>query len=246
MYSPVQDGIEKTASFVHYQEAKPPGPLLGLVDCFWELKTQQDLAEDFRLLALPDACVNILFNQLDTEIAGVTALRTTVAELNLGRSFHFVGIQLLPGVWSGNPAEIFDGYVGTRYQGTLPLIQHSREMASLDFLAKQNVMSSLVEWFLREKLVVANPITQKIMSHLESIQSVADMASVVGKTPRQLQRLLKQSTGFAPHDLLKVLRMQRSFKQHYLDLYADQSHFIHSFRKITGYTPSMYFDKFNV
>jgi YesN/AraC family two-component response regulator len=43
-----------------------------------------------------------------------------------------------------------------------------------------------------------------------------------------------------------VLRMQQSFKQHYLDLYADQSHFIHSFRKITGYTPAKYVNKFDV
>ena len=59
-------------------------------------------------------------------------------------------------------------------------------------------------------------------------------------------RPLQQATGFRPHDLLKVLRMQQSFKQHYLDLYADQSHYIHAFRKITGYTPAKYVRKFGV
>jgi AraC-like DNA-binding protein len=72
------------------------------------------------------------------------------------------------------------------------------------------------------------------------------MAEVAGLSPRQLQRTLKQSTGLAPHDLLKILRIQQSFRQHYLDLYADQSHYIHSFRKITGYTPARYKDKFDV
>jgi YesN/AraC family two-component response regulator len=43
-----------------------------------------------------------------------------------------------------------------------------------------------------------------------------------------------------------VLRIQQSFKQHYLDLYADQSHYIHSFRKVTGYTPGAYLHKFGV
>jgi AraC-like DNA-binding protein len=72
------------------------------------------------------------------------------------------------------------------------------------------------------------------------------MASVTCLSTRQLQRILKQTTGFTPHDLLKVLRIQQSFKQHYLDLYADQSHYIHSFRKVTGYTPAKYANKFDV
>jgi hypothetical protein len=96
MYSPIRDGIEKIVQSVRYTEAKPPGNLSGLVHCFWELKTDRALSEDFCLHALPDACVNILFNQVDTDIAGVTALRTTYEVLNLGKSFHYVGIQFCP------------------------------------------------------------------------------------------------------------------------------------------------------
>jgi hypothetical protein len=99
MYRPIRDGIDKTAQSVQYTEAKPPGQLFGLVHCFWELKTERVLENDFCLHALPDACVNILFNQADTNIAGVTALRTTSEVLNLGRTFHYVGIQFFPGVW---------------------------------------------------------------------------------------------------------------------------------------------------
>jgi len=89
-------------------------------------------------------------------------------------------------------------------------------------------------------------VTAAILSNLDSIQTVADMAAITNMSPRQLQRTLKKSTGFSPHDLLKVLRLQQSFKQHYLDTYTDQSHFIHSFRKITGYTPAQYYRKFRV
>lgn len=119
MYDPIQDGIEKTARAVRYTEAKPPAHFSGLVHCYWELKTESPLADDFCLHAMPDACVNILFNQIDTDIAGVTALRTRHEVLNLGRSFHYVGIQLLPGVWRGNPQEIADQFVGTSYLGEL-------------------------------------------------------------------------------------------------------------------------------
>ena len=105
-------------------------------------------------------------------------------------------------------------------------------------------LADLVRWCVARGYVVPNPVTARILSQLNSIRTVADMASLVGVTPRQLQRTLKRHTGFAPHDLLKVLRVQQSFRRHYLDLYADQAHFIHAFRQATGYTPVQYRKRF--
>jgi hypothetical protein len=66
MYDPVKDGVAKTVESVVYTEARPPAPLAEVVHCFWELKTVADVADDFMLHAVPDACVNLLFNQHDT------------------------------------------------------------------------------------------------------------------------------------------------------------------------------------
>ncbi len=246
MYDPIKDGIEKTVSSVRYTVHKPPAYLASLVHCYWELKTETTLVDDFLLHAMPDACVNILFNQAETDIAGVTALRTTYEVLNLGKSFHYVGIQLLPGVWKGDPLEITDKFVGMPYTGKLPLVATNRELAQRDFSTKHEVMSGLMHWLIDTKLVVGNPVTERILTNLDGIRTVADMAVVACLSPRQLQRILKQTTGFSPHDLLKVLRLQQSFKQHYLNLFADQSHYIHSFRKVIGYTPAKYIEKFDV
>jgi len=57
---------------------------------------------------------------------------------------------------------------------------------------------------------------------------------------------LKSTTDFAPHDFLKILRLQQSLNGEDTWSYADQSHFIHSFRKATGYTPGKYAKKFDV
>ncbi|MEQ8350285.1 MAG: AraC family transcriptional regulator [Leptospiraceae bacterium] len=245
-YKPIRDGIEKEARSVRYSEAQPPEELSNLVHCFWELRTESKLKEDFSLHAVPDACVNILFNELDPEIAGVTALRTTFEVLNLGKEFHYVGIQFLPGVWQGNREEIFDSYVGTPYQGRLPLLETNRELVPLEFLGKQTVLSRLVRQLTDSKHVVPNNVTERILRNLNEIHDVRDMAKIAGMSSRQLQRILKRTTDFTPHDLLKVLRLQQSFRQHYLDFYADQAHYIHSFRKITGYTPEKYIRKFDV
>jgi AraC-like DNA-binding protein len=45
------------------------------------------------------------------------------------------------------------------------------------------------------------------------LRTVTDMAEIAAMPPRQLQRALKATTGFTPHDLWKVLRVQHSFRR---------------------------------
>lgn len=246
MYDPVKDGVAKTVESVLYTEVPPSAPLSELVHCFWELKSVAPLVEDFTLHAVPDACVNLLFDQVDPRIAGVTQLQTTPTALDLGRSFHFAGIQLFPGVWRGDPEASVDHYVGEPYEGTLPLVEVSEAAAGLDFAGKIVVFSEFVADLQKEGLVAPNPVTAAILKNLDEIRSVADMAEVAALSPRQLQRSLKATTGFTPHDLWKVLRVQHSFRNDYLLLFADQSHFTHSFRNLTGYTPGQFKKTFDV
>jgi AraC-like DNA-binding protein len=89
-------------------------------------------------------------------------------------------------------------------------------------------------------------VVSRILENLNEIRTVADMAEAAHLSSRQLQRNLKETTGFSPHDFLKILRVQQSFRHDYLAYYADQAHYIHSFRRITGYTPSRYTKKFDV
>ena len=213
---------------------------------FWQLRTLTPLPTDFLYHAVPDACVNLLFNQIATAVAGVTALHTKATTLNLGTDFHYVGVQLLPGVWQGGRDELQDRYVGTAYQGALPLVQINRKMEGLDFLAKRQVLANLVRWCMTKGLLRGSPLMSAILSRLDAIRTVADMAALAGISTRQLQRTLLQLTGFTPHDLLKVLRLQQSFRRHHLDLYADQSHFTHAFREAIGYTPGQYRKVFDV
>jgi AraC-like DNA-binding protein len=246
MYDPVKDGVAKTVEFVVYNEVPPPEDQRDLVHCFWEMWTETELAEDFTLHAMPDACVNLLFDQLDPRIAGVTQLQTSHTSLDLGRSFHYVGIQFFPGVWRGDPDATVDHYVGEPYVGDLPLVQAATAAAEFDFAGKTTVFSELVESLLDAGLVAPNPVTAAILMNLDDITSVADMAEAAALSPRQLQRALKTTTGFTPHDLLKVLRLQHSFRQDYLLKFTDQAHFTRSFRMLTGYTPGQFKKAFDV
>lgn len=246
MYDPKGNGKEKAVQSVKFVEAEPPAHLRGIVHRFLELKTDGRLAEDYRFHALPDACAYVVFDQLDRRITGVSKLRAASEEFNLGRQFHFINIRFMPGVWQISREPIAHGVVETPYAGELPLIEVNQALSKLDFEGSQPVLCDLVEDLLARDLVAPNPITEAIFLNLENIYSVADMAEVCALSSRQLQRVLKRTTGFAPHDFLKVLRLQQSLNGEDTWSYADQSHFIHSFRNATGYTPGRYSKKFDV
>jgi AraC-like DNA-binding protein len=246
MYSPVVDGFSMRGTAVRYAESSPTDDLSDVVHCFWELRTLYVLPDDFHYHALPDACVNLLFNLSDPRIAGVTALHTKATTLNLGRSFHYAGVQFYPGTWQGDRSEIVDRYVGTPYEGTLPLAETGQRLVGLSFAEMKHVLAEQVRWCMTHGHAQPNAITARILSNLDAIRSVADMADLLGLSTRQLQRTIQRLTGFTPHNLIKVMRLQQSFRRHYLDLYADQAHFTHAFREIIGHTPSQYRKRFGV
>ena len=246
MYDPTGNGRDKAFESVQFSESEPPEHQRDVVHRFLELKTQIPLLQDYRFHALPDACTYIIFNQVDREVAGVTRLQASSEELNLGTEFHYINIRFLPGVWQGPRAALAYGMITEPYRGDLPLLETNRQMADQNPAARQSVLSALVDTLMEEKRVIANPVTRTIFNHLDDIHSVAQMAAISNLSPRQLQRTLKRTTGFTPHDFFKVLRLQQSLRGEPSLSYADQSHFIHSFRKATGYTPARYARKFDV
>lgn len=246
MYDPIKDGMRKHSGNVEYRESKPPEALKDIVHNYWQIKSSEALPNSFVLHAIPDACTNILLNQIETDIAGITALKTTYTELDLGTHFNYAGIQLFPGVWQHNTVATNDGFVGSAYQGSLPLVDTNIRSASASFEDKLPIFTELVFSLLELGVINRNALIQKILFNLEQITSVSDMAEITHHSTRQLQRIIKHETGFSPHDFLKVMRMQQAMKQSSIDSFTDQSHFIRSFKLITGYTPTDYYQKYDV
>lgn len=227
-------------------EAAPPAHLASIVHKFVHVKSDGTLSQDYRFHALPDACPYIVFDQLDPAVTGISRLAHASEEFNLGRTFHFVNIRLLPGTWQLQQHPIATGQITRPYQGRLSLLECNRSLLGRTFDQQQDILSALVESLMDEKILAVNTVMHRILSKIDLVNSVADMAAVVGVSPRHLHRLLKPSTGFAPHDLLKIIRLQKSLDGDAAGCYADQSHFISSFRKATGYTPRHYNRKFDV
>ena len=246
MYDPKGNSKTRSGDGVSFAEAKPPPHLRDIVHRFLQIRTPAPLPQGYQFHALPDACTYAVFDQLTPDIAGITRLKASSEELSLGHQFHYVNIRFLPGVWQGNRADVLYGLVNAPYAGEFPLIALNQRLMGHDFTTQQTYLSDFVQDLMGQGIVVANPITRAIFKHMADIHSVADMAGVAGLSPRQLQRVLRRSTGFAPHDFLKIIRLQQSLRGEPSLSYADQSHFIHSFRKATGYTPGQFSRKFDV
>ena len=246
MYDPKGNAKDKAVQTVQFTESPPPAHLQGIVHRYIHLQTSTPLPDDYRFHALPDACAYAVFDQLAPRVAGVSRLRATSEEFNLGRDFHFVNIRFLPGVWQSEHAPLTLGQITTPYAGDLPLVRINAALLGHGFADQQATLTSFVADLVANGIVAPNPVTHQIFQHLDDIGSVADMARVTGLSARQLQRRLKVATGFAPHDFLKILRLQQSLNGNDTWDYADQSHFIHAFRNATGYTPGKYARKFDV
>jgi AraC-like DNA-binding protein len=241
-YDPKGNGRTKSTELVQFVEAEPPQHLAGLVHRFLSLRTIEPLRSSYRFHALPDACVYLIFDQRDPAVTGVTRLASTSEVVDLGQEFHFTNVRLLPGVWRG---EVAYGEINRPYAGPLPLVATNKRLAGLPFEAQQPFLVQLMEFLVEQDLVAPNPVFERIMDRFDDIRSVADMAVVACLSPRQLQRVVNDACGFSPHDLLKILRVQRALDGD-RSSYADQSHFIRSFRQATGYTPSVHARRFDV
>ncbi|WP_353312893.1 AraC family transcriptional regulator [Shimia sp. NS0008-38b] len=246
MYNPKGNSKDRTIGQVQFTETEPPAHLRAVVHRFLELRTTAPLPTDYRFHALPDACTYAIFDQRDPAITGITRLRASSEELSLGQTFHFINIRFLPGVWQGDHSHLSFGLINTPYTGPLPLRDTNAALIGHPHAAQQATLTTFVEHLLDLGLLHPNPVTQAIFAQMEDIHSVADMATAVDYSPRQLQRLLKRTTGFTPHDFLKILRLQQSLLGEPSLSYADQSHFIHAFKKATGYTPGQFSKKFDV
>lgn len=243
LYDPSGNARDRDPVGVEFHEAEPPAELSAIVHRWVSLRTPVPLLSDYRFHALPDACTYLIFDQASPDICGVTRLRTSSRELNLGRRFHFTNVRLLPGVWKG---ESQTGLIDGPYDGELPLLSFARRLHGLDFVAQHPILVELVDWLSEHGLVEPNPTTSRIFESLDEIQTVGDMAEVACLSPRQLQRVLKSTVGLAPHDFLKVIRLQLALRSRDSSSYADQSHFIRSFRSATGYTPGEFARRYDV
>jgi len=240
MYHPIQPGISKAdKETVSYTELLADKKHRDTVVCSWLLKSTQKLDNDFEYLVVPDACVDIIFDLKQKDFDGCILMSPGIKaeKLSLGTSFSYFGIRFLFGAWQYQLESIIDASLRLLDIPGVELAKFHSKIQSLPILKSTALTTDFIDELCLSKCIQKNERALRLIQATGNITNVADMAKIYGVGERQLRRVLPNDTGYAPHDLLKILRFQYALKNKSLEHYADQAHFIRSFKDVIDITP---------
>lgn len=232
MYRPRQIGIPAALhDGVLYTEHTPPKNLNKIVFYTWELRATQLLNQDCQYLVLPDICTDIIFDLQATHPNNTAFVMTSgnnAVSINLGRSFHFVGIRFLPGVV---PKDM-------TITGAEHLLQN--QLSKTVATDRQVLLHNYIVSLLTQGRITASQLFYRILQRVDHATKVGDLEKISGYSDRHLRRVFIEQTGLSPSNFLKVLRFQHTLDSTAESSYADQSHLIKEYKRITGFTPRIF------
>jgi AraC-like DNA-binding protein len=147
-------------------------------------------------------------------------------------------------------AELFGGW-GARIQSILGNLQTPSEKVAyleivlLDLLRQNTKDFSLLD-FAIDRLIES-----------EGMVAIQALEAQTGYTKRYLDLLFKEHVGISPKRLATILRFHKAYKrwaqtpspttftEEFNASYYDQSHYIHEFKRFTGYPPQKYSERTN-
>lgn len=255
---------------MNYCQYPPPACLREYVLYFWTMESSRADRTPQSFGPLVDGCPGILFQQADEGrfydqdgtlmpelfAYGQTIKRTAI--YMLGR-FKTLGICLrphsLPSLFGLNAHELTDGCLDVKLvsTGLLDQLLHASSVfAQIDLLSD----------FLTKQIQRINKPNDKLTTYVltqliesNGNASLPKLHHSCQITERSLERKFGQQVGISPKLFARVCRFRASLTQlsegnrtKFSDIafengYADQSHFIRSFKEFTGYTPSQYYQQ---
>ncbi|HEY7627074.1 MAG TPA: helix-turn-helix transcriptional regulator, partial [Ilumatobacteraceae bacterium] len=196
---------------------------------------------------LPDGCIDVLWNGHELTIAGPD---TIAHRAHPPRGTRFAALRFASGV-----APIVLGVAAEGLRDERPDLADVIDADDADrltevLLATDQPTSELERWAGR-RLAQAGG-RDRTMSRVAALigegRTVAEVAAEVGFSERQLNRRSLASFGYGPKVLARVLRLQRAMSSvrggmSLVDAalvagYADQAHFAHEVRALTGQSAS--------
>ncbi|WP_064617311.1 AraC family transcriptional regulator [Pseudomonas sp. GR 6-02] len=216
-----------------------------------------DVAQSANLLAVPDGCVDIVFDcdatRPSARICG-TPLAAQAVELH--QNHHYFGVRFSPGV--------IPGFINVLAE---ELTERELDLLEVSGFAQrifENIVQApllgdqmrLFNDYLAPRLMgrtsaLTAMVIQQALRHRGDIR-IQQLEELSGYTSRTLHRQFSQDTGISPKTFCRIIRCQAaldtlntqhdvSFSELALDLgFSDQSHFLRDFKKLVSTTPCDY------
>jgi AraC-like DNA-binding protein len=262
LYNPLQPTVKQSAENVTYSEFAPDYKLQQFIYCYWQLRTTNQLTEQFNYRVVADGCVDIFFELDQPHESFVMGFCKKFTEFPLSNSFNYVGIRFLPTMFPQlfniNAKELSNRFEDLR--SVLPSVAQfirNNLHAAMDAVQITQLFNN---YFQQHITTVEFNNDNRLYEALELILNSQGMHTVEngltnGISTRQLRRLFEFYIGDTPKVFSQVVRFQailkakpssQSLRQNKLFFdagYYDQSHFIREFKNFYGVTPAKAFGR---
>jgi AraC-like DNA-binding protein len=249
---------------MNYQQFRPVPPLQNYVRYFWTLESHGLDVLPRTLGPLADGCPGLIYQQksngtfydrdnkelAELFIYGQTIRRT---ELLLLGNFKTIGICFSPNalktVFGWDASELTDDCLDL----ALFSLQLKEQLVNTALLVDQvEVLSSFLLARISKADIRADEITRYAFTRIMDAKGCIPLRALqadLNLSERSFERRFNQDIGISPKLFSKVCRFQASLTQlkrnNYAKLsdiaydngYADQSHFIRSFKEFAGFSP---------
>ena len=216
-----------------------------------------DVAHSADLLAVPDGCVDIVFDcdatRPSVRICG-TPLEAQQVELLQGH--HYFGVRFAPGVIPGFINVVAEDLTEQEWDLLEVSTFAQRIFESIVQAPQLQEQIKLFSDYLATRLIgrsskLTTMIIQQALAHRGDLR-IQQLEELSGYTSRTIHRQFSQDTGLSPKTFCRIIRCQAaletlntrhdvSFSDLALDLgFSDQSHFLRDFKKLVSTTPCDY------
>mgnify|MGYP000672245288 CR=1 FL=1 len=256
-YKPVQPTVSAHDSEISYQEIMPNKEIDNFIYCFWQIKTQNPLNEEYNYRVVSDGCIDIFFNHKQPTENFIMGFSQKFVQFPIGKEFDYIGIRFLPSA--------FPSLFGVNAK---KLSNHSQELNKILPYLSEWINSEIkpvdsfenITKILNEKIIEFSKTQDVNYDHrfLEALNLIFQKSGYLdtekdlntGLSPRQLRRIFNFYIGTTAKSFSNVVRFQhilnarpskQSLKENklYFDVgFFDQAHFIKNFKTFYGVTPS--------
>lgn len=256
---------------MNYQEIQPPDHLRQWIRYFWVLENDSPNDSNQILSPLADGCPGIIFQHsskghfydpYEKHLPEIFLYGQTIqpADLYLEGQFKSIGICLYPSalksLFQFNASELTDSCLDL----SLLIRQLKEPLLNSPTIADQiEIFSSHIEALTRKKDASVDRVTAYALTRIAESNgniSLRNLQKELQLSERGLQRKFDQHVGISPKLFARVCRFQATLAQlknnnfnNLSDIafdngYADQSHFIRTFKEFAGFSP-LQFQKSN-
>lgn len=248
----------------------PPDYLKNYVRYFWALESNADCTTDRKFRAMADGCPGMIFQQADygclyqenkklpeTFLFGQS---TGYYELFLTGKFNTIGVYFQPNalqsVFGLNAELLTNTCIDIDQMERKENYYLSEQLSETTSITEKiNVLSSFLLSQISNNKLSDNRVMDFAMTQImqsDGSITLSDLQQKIQLSERSLERKFKESLGISPKLFSRICRFQSSLKQlqnkgydklsdiAFENNYADQSHFIRSFKEFSGFSPYEY------